>query len=219
LWAFRTGRATAPNAVKRDCCPRMTELPPQTVTQWLLKWHGGDDSALNELSELVYDDLHRLAQNYLRHERPDHTLQATALVHEAYIQLHQLQHLDWKSRAHFIGVVAQVMRHVLVDHAREHAAQKRGGDAVKLPISRADRVVSQANVDLVELNEVLDRLAAESPRKAKVVELYYFGGLSAKEIAEVLSADETPVSQRTVENDLKIARAKLHGWMKPDQSA
>ena len=195
----------------------MTELSPQTVTQWLLKWHAGDESALNDLSELVYDDLHRLAQNYLRHERPDHTLQATALVHEAYLQLHQLQHLDWKSRAHFIGVVAQVMRHVLVDHARERAAQKRGGDAVKLPISRADRVISQANVDLVELNEVLNRLAAESPRKARVVELYYFGGLSAKEIAEVLSADETSVSQRTVENDLKIARAKLHGWMKGEQ--
>src|SRR6185369_1880387 len=110
----------------------MTELSSQTVTQWLLKWHAGDESALNQLSELVYQDLHRLARKYLRHERPDHTLQATALVHEAYLQLHDLQHLDWKSRAHFIGVVAQVMRHVLVDHARERAAQKRGGDAPKL---------------------------------------------------------------------------------------
>ena len=196
----------------------MTELTPQTVTQWLLKWHGGDDCALNELSELVYEDLHRLAHNYLRHERPDHTLQATALVHEAYLQLHDLQHLDWKNRAHFIGVVAQVMRHVLVDHARERAAQKRGGDAVKVPISRADRIISRTEVDLVELNEALNRLAAESPRKAKVVELYYFGGLSAREIAEVLSADDTPVSQRTVENDLKIARAKLHAWMKGEPS-
>jgi RNA polymerase sigma factor (TIGR02999 family) len=191
----------------------MTELSSQTVTQWLLKWHGGDESALNDLSELVYEDLHRLAQNYLRHERPDHTLQATALVHEAYLQLHDLQHLDWKNRAHFIGVVAQVMRHVLVDHARERAAQKRGGDAVKLPITRAERVVAQSEVDLVELNEALERLAAESPRKAKVVELHYFGGLSSKEIVEVLSASEEPISQRTVENDLKIARAKLHGWL------
>lgn len=191
----------------------MTELSPQTVTQWLLKWHSGDESALNDLSKLVYADLHRLAQNYLRKERPDHTLQATALVHEAYLQLHDLQHLDWKNRAHFIGVVAQVMRHVLVDHARERAAQKRGGDAVKLPITRAERVVVQSDVDLVELNEALDRLAAESPRKAKVVELHYFGGLSAKEIAEVLSAGGEPIAQRTVENDLKIARAKLHGWL------
>src|ERR1043166_8608000 len=191
----------------------MTDLSPQTVTQWLLKWHGGDQSALNELSELVYEDLHRLAQNYLRSERPDHTLQATALVHEAYLQLHDLQHLDWKNRAHFIGVVAQVMRHVLVDHARERAAQKRGGDAVKLPITRAERLVVQSDVDLVELNEALDRLAQESPRKAKVVELRYFGGLSAKEIAEVLSANGEVISQRTVENDLKIARAKLHASM------
>ena len=193
--------------------PLMTELSPQTVTQWLLKWHGGDESALNDLSGLVYEDLHRLAQNYLRQERPDHTLQATALVHEAYLQLHELQHIDWKSRTQFIAVVAQVMRHVLVDHARERAAQKRGGGAMKLPISRAERVVAESEVDLVELNDALERLAQESPRKAKVVELYYFGGLSAKEIAEVLSVDETSISQRTVENDLKIARAKLHGWL------
>ncbi len=191
----------------------MTDLSPQTVTQWLLKWHGGDESALNDLSELVYEDLHRLAQNYLRKERSDHTLQATALVHEAYLQLHDLQHLDWKNRAHFIGVVAQVMRHVLVDHARERAAQKRGGDAKRLPITRAERVVAESDIDLVELNDALDRLASESPRKAKVVELHYFGGLSAKEIAEVLSADGESISQRTVENDLKIARAKLHEWM------
>src|ERR1041384_2130004 len=191
----------------------MTELSPQTVTQWLLKWNGGAASALNDLSELVYEDLHRLAQNYLRKERPDHTLEATALVHEAYLQLHDLQHLDWKNRAHFIGVVAQVMRHVLVDHARERAAQKRGGDAKKLPITRAERVVAQSDVDLVELNEALEKLAAESPRKVKAVELHYFGGLSAKEIAEVLSANGESISQRTVENDFKIARAKLHEWM------
>jgi len=191
----------------------MNELSPQTVTQWLLKWRGGDESALNELSELVYEDLHRLAQNYLRKERSDHTLQATALVHEAYLQLHQLQHLDWKSRAHFIGVVAQVMRHVLVDHARERGAQKRGGDAVRLPITRAERVIADSNIDLLELNDALERLAAESPRKAKVVELHYFGGLSAREIAEVISADGDFIAQRTVENDLKIARARLHQWM------
>src|SRR5690242_13921099 len=120
----------------------MIDLSPETVTQWLQKWHGGDGSALNELTELVYDDLHRLAQNYLRRERPNHTLQTTALVHEAYLKLHDLQHLDWKSRAHLIGVVAQVMRHVLVDHARKRGAEKRGGNAIELPISRADRVIS-----------------------------------------------------------------------------
>src|SRR5207237_4151114 len=195
----------------------MTKLSPQTVTQWLLKWRGGDESALNDLSGLVYEDLHRLAQSYLRQERPDHTLQATALVHEAYLQLHDLQHIDWKNRAQFIAVVAQVMRHVLVDHARERAAQKRGGGAMKLPMSRAERVVAESEIDLVELNDALERLAKESPRKAKVVELYYFGGLSAKEIADVLSADETSISQRTVENDLKIARAKPHGWLRSER--
>ncbi len=148
----------------------MTELSPQTVTQWLLKWHSGDESALKDLSGLVYEDLRRLAQGYLSQERSDHTLQATALVHEAYLQLDELQHIDWKNRAQFISVVTQVMRHVLVDHARERAAQKRGGGAKKLPISRAERVIAESEVNLVELNDALDRLAKESPRKAKVVE-------------------------------------------------
>jgi RNA polymerase sigma factor (TIGR02999 family) len=190
----------------------MDTLPSQSVTRWLLKWQAGDDSALSALSEMVYDDLHRLAQSYLRRERPGHTLQATALVHEAYLQLHDLQHIDWKNRGQFIAVVARVMRHVLVDHARQHAAHKRGGGAVKLPLNRAERVVAESDVDLIELNDALERLATESPRKAQVVELHYFGGLSAKEIAEVLS-DEKSVSQRTVENDLKIARAKLRGYL------
>jgi RNA polymerase sigma factor (TIGR02999 family) len=191
----------------------MTTLRPQSVTQWLLKWQAGDESALCELTEMVYDDLHRLAQSYLRRERADHTLQVTALVHEAYLQLHELRHIEWQNRAQFIGVVARVMRHILVDHARQHAAQKRGGAAVKLPISRAERVASKPDVDLLALDEALARLAQDSPRKARIVELFYFGGLSAAEIAEVLSAGGTSVSQRTVENDLKIARAKLHGLL------
>ena len=192
-------------------------VTPQTVTQWLLKWRGGDDSALDEVTELVYEDLRRLARHFLNKERPEHTLQATALVHEAYLQLHELQHIDWRNRAQFICIVAQVMRHILVDHARERAAQKRGGGAVKVSLSRAERVTADPDIELVELNDALDRLAKESARKARVVELYYFGGLSAKEIAEVLSTDETSVSQRTVENDLKIARARLHGWLSTRQ--
>lgn len=209
----RPSRVLTVGFPKIDKALPMTDLSPQTVTQWLLKWHEGDKSALNDLSVLVYDDLHRLALNYVRKERSDHTLQATALVHEAYLQLHDLQHLDWKNRAHFIGVVAQVMRHVLVDHARVHAAKKRGGDVQKLPITRAERLAVESDIDLIALNDALDRLAAESPRKAKVVELHYFGGLSAKEIADVFSADGESIAPRTVENDLKIARAKLHGWM------
>lgn len=191
----------------------MTTLPPQSVTQWLLKWQAGDEAALQELTALVYADLHRLAQGYLRRERANHTLQATALVHEAYLQLHGLRHIEWQSRSQFIGVLAQVMRHILVDHARQHAAQKRGGAAVKLPLSRAERVATKDNVDLLALDEALDRLAQAAPRKARVVELFYFGGLSAAEIAEVLSAGGTPIAQRTVENDLKIARAKLHSLL------
>jgi RNA polymerase sigma factor (TIGR02999 family) len=191
----------------------MSTLAPQTVTQWLLKWRGGDDAALNEATELVYGDLRRLAQNFLRKERPEHTLQATALVHEAYLQLQGLQHIDWKNRAQFICIVARVMRHILIDHAREQAAQKRGGAAVKMPLSRAERVAGDSDVQLIDLNDALDALAKESPRKGQVVELFYFGGLSAKEISEVLSADGAGVSQRTVENDLKIARARLHNWL------
>lgn len=192
----------------------MTALPSQSVTQWLHKWRAGDESALQELAGMVYADLHRMAERYLRGERSGHTLQATALVHEAYLQLHDLQHIEWKNRAQFISVVAQVMRHVLVDHARERAAQKRGGGAARYPLSRAEHIAAAgSDVNLVELNEALERLALELPRKAQVVELFYFGGLSAKEIAEVLSAGEASVSQRTVENDLKIARARLHAWL------
>jgi RNA polymerase sigma factor (TIGR02999 family) len=191
----------------------MCPVPSQSVTQWLLKWREGDQSALEELAELLYDDLRRLARNYLRKERPNHTLQATALVHETYLQLQALQNIDWKNRAQFIAVVAQVMRHILVDHARQHSALKRGGGAVMLPLDRAERVPASTEVDLLALNEALDKLAEEMPRKARVVELHYFGGLSAAEIADVLSAESTPVSQRTVENDLKIGRAKLHQMM------
>lgn len=196
--------------------PRLTS---HNVTQWLLKWRAGDEAALKELTELVYGDLHRLAENYLRNERPNHTLQATALVHEAYLQINELQQIDWRNRSQFIAVVAQVMRHVLVDYAREQAAKKRGGGVAKLPLSRADNASVGSGLDLIELNEALEKLAQESPRKARVVELYYFGGLSAKEIAEVLSMDETSIAQRTVENDLKIARAKLHNWLTPERGA
>jgi RNA polymerase sigma factor (TIGR02999 family) len=194
----------------------MKVIPAQSVTQWLLKWREGDELALKELTELVYKDLHRLAKGYLRNERPDHTLQATALVHEAYLQLHELQHIDWKNRAQFISVVARVMRHVLVDHARVHSAAKRGGGAVKLSLSRADHIAADGEANLLELDQALERLALELPRKAQVVELFYFGGLGAEEIAEVLSVGTESISQRTVENDLKIARAWLRNMLKGD---
>jgi RNA polymerase sigma factor (TIGR02999 family) len=192
----------------------MNSLPSQSVTQWLHKWQSGDAHALDELTELVYRDLHHLARNYLRGERSDHTLQATALVHEAYLQLHGLQHIKWKNRAQFIAVIATVMRHVLVDHARRHTAQKRGGEGIiKLPLSRAERLPMGSDIDLIELNDALEKLAAQSDkwrRKAKVVELFYFGGLSVAEIAEVISAVGAEVKAATVEKDLKSARAWLY---------
>jgi len=195
----------------------MDSLPSESVTRWLQKWQAGDESALEELTTLLYEDLQRLARSYLRRERSDHTLQATALVHEAYLQLHGLQHIEWQSRAQFIGVIAGVMRHVLVDHARKHAAQKRGGDgddaAIKLPLSRAERVVTGSGVNLIELNDALEKLAAQSEksrRKAKAVELFYFGGLSVAEIAEVISAEGDEVKPATIEKDLKNARAWLY---------
>jgi RNA polymerase sigma factor (TIGR02999 family) len=192
----------------------MSTLTSQSVTAWLRKWHDGDESALNDLTGLIYEDLHRLARNYLRAERPDHTLQATALVHEAYLELRELQQVEWKNRSQLIGVIAQVMRHILVDHARQRGAQKRGGGASKLPISRADRVAAaDSQIDLVELSDALDKLAgasARSRRMAKAVELFYFGGLSVAEIAEVLSNEGTPIKPATIEKDLQNARAWLY---------
>jgi RNA polymerase sigma factor (TIGR02999 family) len=198
----------------------MSTLTSQSVTAWLLKWREGDESALNDLTGLIYQDLHRLARNYLRAERPDHTLQATALVHEAYLELRELQQVEWKNRSQLMGVIAQVMRHILVDHARHRAAQKRGGGAFKLPLSRADRVAVDSEIDLVELNDALDKLAgtsARSQRMVKAVELFYFGGLSVAEITEVLSNEGVPIKPATIEKDLQNARAWLYRALKDDK--
>lgn len=185
-------------------------MPPTTsVTRLLVDWSQGDQSALERLTPLVYDELHRLAANYLRQQRPDHTLQATALVHEAYVQLLDMRQIEWKSRAHFIGLAAQMMRCVLVDHARKRAAEKRGGGALRIPFSRAERFASRQNVDLIALDEALQRLAKVFPRQARIIELHFFGGLRVDEIPELLRADDIEISQRTIERDLKFARAWL----------
>jgi RNA polymerase sigma factor (TIGR02999 family) len=183
----------------------------QSVTKWLIQWSAGDETALERLTPFVYEELRRLAAHYLRSERPDHTLQATALVHEAYLELLDFQHIEWRSRAHFIGIAAQMMRRILVDHARTRAAQKRGGEEIiKLPLSRAERVAAeQKTTDLVLLDEALERFAADYPRQAQVVELKFFGGLKTEEIANLLSADKAEVSTRTVERDWRFARAWL----------
>ena len=181
----------------------------ESVTNLLVQWSRGDRTALDKLTPLVYDELHRLAATYLRNQRPDHTLQATALVHEAYVRLLEIADIDWQSRAHFICLMAQLMRHVLVDHARKHGAQKRGGHAIKVPLSRAERAAVESTVDLVELNAALEGFAERFPRQAQVIELHFFGGLQVDEIPAVLSVNGDRLSTRTVERDLKFARAWL----------
>ena len=188
------------------------------MTGLLVRWSAGDGEALEKLTPLVYDELHRLAAAYLRGQRADHTLQATALVHEAYLRLLTIEAIGWQSRAHFICLMAQLMRHVLVDHARKRGAQKRGGEVMKMSLSRADPAGADATVDLIELNEVLERFAMRFPRQAKAIELHFFGGLLVDEIPAVLSAEGEEVSTRTVERDLKFARAWLRKELDGQQS-
>ena len=174
------------------------------VTRLLLDWSNGDRQSLDKLLPIVYQELRRLAQHYIRQERSDHTLQATALVHEAYLRLIDVGEVRWQNRAHFFGAAAQVMRHVLVDMARQHRAQKRGGGQ-KLSLGEALAVPGEADdLDLVALNEALDRLAEIDPQQSKIIELRYFGGLTVEETAEALG-----VSPRTVKRGWRVARAWL----------
>jgi RNA polymerase sigma-70 factor, ECF subfamily len=182
----------------------------ESITQLLVQWNEGDETALEKLTPFVYYELRRLAQHYLQRERSDHTLQATALVHEAFLKLLEMPQIDWQNRNHFIGLAANLMRRILVDHARLHNAEKRGSGEFKLPISRAERVASQPELDLVALDESLQKFAEDFPRKARVVELRFFGGLNNEEIANVLSAGGIKTSLRTVERDWEFARAWLY---------
>ena len=182
---------------------------PESVTVLLVAWSHGDQEALEKLAPLVYDELHRLAAHYLRNQQPGNTLQATALVHEAYLQLLGLKQVSWKDRAHFIGLAARMMRCVLVDYARKRSAGKRGGGINKVTLSWADKVVAESAVDLEALDDALEEFARQHPRPAKVVELHFFGGLKVEEIPAVLEGSGFDVSERTVERDLKFARAWL----------
>lgn len=174
------------------------------VTQILLSWSEGDGDAPEKLMPLVYEELRRLARSYLARERCDHTLQATALVHEAYVRLADETLLTWKDRAHFYGIAARLMRRILVDHARAHNAAKRGGLEKKITLDEARELPTEKTVDLVELNGVLENFAQDYPRKSEVVELKFFGGLDAKEISEVLQ-----VSEKTVLRDWSFAKLWL----------
>jgi RNA polymerase sigma factor (TIGR02999 family) len=174
------------------------------VTDLLRRWSSGEREALDQLMPLVYDELHRLASRYLRDERPDHTLQSTALVNEAYLRLVD-QHTAWQNRAHFYGVAAQILRRILVDHARERKAAKRGLGQKKVPLDDALAVPVEAGVDLIALDESLDRLAEMDPQKARLVELKYFAGLPVREVGKVLG-----MSAATVHREWAIARTWLY---------
>jgi RNA polymerase sigma factor (TIGR02999 family) len=174
------------------------------ITHLLHEWSAGDQRALEELTPLVYEELRKQATRYLRRERPGHTLQTTALIHEAYLRLVDARDVDWQSRAHFFAIAANLMRRILVDHARRRDAGKRGGDQVRLPLDEALAVADETDVDLLAIDEALDRLAAIDPQQARVVELRFFSGLSVEETAMALG-----VSPKTVKRDWAVARAWL----------
>jgi len=182
---------------------RMSDSPID-VTMLLRDVSGGSKSALEKLVPVVYDELRRLAAHYLRQERSEHTLQATALVHEAYLRLVDQRNVDWKNRNHFFGVAAHLMRRVLLIHARDHRAAKRGGSAQKISLEDTAILSSEQADDFVYLDELLHRLAALDARQEKVVELRFFGGLSIEETAELLG-----VAPATVKRDWVMAKAWL----------
>lgn len=182
------------------------------ITQLLVKWSDGDQAALDELMPLVYDELRRLARSYLRSQRQGHTLQPTALVHEAYVRLIDQKNLSLHSRAQFFGLAAAAMRSILVDHARRRGAAKRGGSHYIVSLDEAEGLTGRTGgtiVDLVALDEALNALAAIKPEHSRVVELRFFGGLTIEETAEVLG-----ISHATVERDWAFARS----WLRREMS-
>ena len=183
------------------------------ATQILKEWSEGDKDAPARLMPLIYEELRRRAAEYLRHERPDHTLQATALVHEAYLKLIDQNRVDWKTRAHFCGVAAQLMRRVLLEHARGHNAEKRGGKLEKLRLDETRELSDERAPDLIALDDALKSFTSTYPREGEVVELKFFGGLQANEIAEVLD-----VSQKTVLRDWSFAKLWLRRELGGDRA-
>ena len=182
----------------------MAETPAHDVTQLLRAWSEGDERALDKLIPLVYRELHRLAQRYMAHQRPGHTLQTTALVNEAYLRLVDAGKLNFQNRAHFFGVAAQMMRRILVDFARRQGSRKRGGEVQRVSLEESRVVYGERGADLVALDGALQALAAFDARRSRVVELRFFGGLSVEETAEVLR-----ISPETVMRDWKVAKAWL----------
>jgi RNA polymerase sigma factor (TIGR02999 family) len=181
------------------------------VTALLRAWRDGDPAAVDELLAVVYRDLHRQAERYMRAQPPGHTLQATGLVHEAYLRLVHHDQVDWNSRGHFFAVAAKAMRSILVDHARARGAAKRGGGADQLTLEDLEVVGGGGEVGVLDLDEALNRLAELDPRKGSLVELRYFGGLSIEETAEVLG-----LSPATVKREWRTARAWLRRELAPE---
>ena len=186
----------------------MKNDPPRQeheITQLLAAWREGNQAALDELYPLVYDELHRLARRYMSKERKGHTLQTTALINEAYVRLVDQRNVQWANRSHFFAISAQIMRRILIDHARRHAYAKRGGGARQVSLDETATMVQDDFSEFLRLDEALKSLAQLDPRRSQVVELRYFGGLNNEEIAGVLK-----ISENTVIRDWNMARAWLH---------
>lgn len=178
---------------------------PDQVTQLLVRWRGGDRQALDTLMPIVYGELRRMAHHYLQRERSDHTLQSTALVHEAYVRLVGQKVPEWQSRAHFFGVAARLMRQILVEYARGHQAAKRGGNACKVTLEEGSLMAQQADLDVVMLDDALQDLAKLDEQQSRIVELRFFAGLTIDDTSEVLG-----ISAATVEREWSTARLWLH---------
>jgi RNA polymerase sigma factor (TIGR02999 family) len=182
-------------------------MTPSTkvITRLLDGWSNGDRAAFEQLVPVVYDELRRIAGQRLQHERPHHTLQPTALVHEAYLKLIDQRHPRWRNRAHFFAIAATLMRRILVDHARGHVAAKRGDGVPAVSLEGVDAAMPEPHVDVVALNQALERLASIDPRQSRLVELRFFGGLSIEETADVLG-----ISPATVSREWSSAKAWLY---------
>jgi RNA polymerase sigma-70 factor (ECF subfamily) len=180
------------------------QSPPTNVTTLLKQLSSGNKTAIEELIPLLYDELRRMASRYLQRERPDHTLQATALVHEAYLRLVDQKDVEWQNRSHFFGVAAQQMRRILVDHARAHHAAKRGGPLPKISLDEAQAISEERTGDLLELDEALTRLASIDAQQVRIIELRFFAGLTVEETADLLN-----VSTATVKREWTTAKAWL----------
>jgi RNA polymerase sigma-70 factor, ECF subfamily len=186
----------------------MPEASPDQITQLLIDWSKGDKSALDKLVPVVYEELRRLARHFMSGENPGHTLQTTALVNEAYLRLADQRRVSWQNRAHFFAISGKLMRRILLDHARRHARKKRGGDARKVQLDEVAVISQQRSSELIALDDALRSLEVIDPRRAQVVELRYFGGLSVEETSEVLK-----VAPNTVVRDWNLAKVWLYQEM------